>query len=87
MAGLLTYIAVFAMTAIWILGWMGMSVVVGSFFDLPLRTAGLVGATLGPLGFVVTIMVGILESKGSQNYEVNAVVSAAEEDPFGDVFR
>ncbi len=56
MAGLLTYIAIFAMTAIWILGWMGLSVVVGSFFDLPLRTVSLVGATLGPLGFIVTIM-------------------------------
>lgn len=62
-AGFLTYIAIFGLTVVWILGWMGLSVVVGSFFDLPLRTVMLVGATLGPLGFIVTIMIGILETR------------------------
>ncbi len=42
---------------------MGLSVVVGSFFDLPLKTVTLVGATLGPLGFIVTIAIGFLESR------------------------
>lgn len=61
--GFLTYLAIFGMTIIWILGWMSLSMVVGSFFDLPLRTVSLVGATLGPLGFIVTIMIGVIESR------------------------
>lgn len=61
--GLLTYIAILGLTGVWILGWMGLSVVVGSFFNLPLKTVTLVGATLGPLGFIVTITIGVLESK------------------------
>lgn len=61
--GLLTYIAIFGMTAVWILGWTGLSVVIGSFFSLPLKTVALVGATLGPLGFIVALAIGILESR------------------------
>ena len=87
MAGLLTYIAIFAMTAIWILGWMGLSVVVGSFFDLPLRTVSLVGATLGPLGFIVTIMLGILETSSTKTFAPETVAIKIDNDPFGDVFR
>ena len=64
-AGFITYIAIFGLTFVWILGWMGLSVVVGSLFGLPLRTVMLVGATLGPLGFMVTFMIGILESENS----------------------
>ncbi len=87
MAGLLTYIAIFTMTAIWILGWMGLSVVVGSFFDLPLKTVSLVGATLGPLGFMVTIMLGILESGGTKTYEPEIVKVREDFDQFGDLFK
>lgn len=87
MAGLLTYIAIFAMTSIWILGWMGLSVVVGSFFDLPLKTVSLVGATLGPLGFMVTIMLGILESRSEKYYETETVPAKVDNDPFGDLFK
>lgn len=87
MAGLLTYIAIFAMTSIWILGWMGLSVVIGSFFDLPLKTVSLVGATLGPLGFMVTIMLGILESSSEKAYETETVKVKVDDDPFGDVFK
>ena len=87
MAGLLTYIAIFAMTAIWILGWMGLSVVVGSFFDLPLRTVSLVGATLGPLGFIVTIMLGILEYSSTKTFKPETVAIKVDDDPFGDIFR
>jgi len=61
--GLLTYIAILGLTGVWILGWMGLSVVVGSFFNLPLRTVTLVGAILGPLGFIVTIAIGFLETR------------------------
>ena len=74
------------MTAVWILGWMGLSVVVGSFFDLPLRTVSLVGAILGPLGFIVTIMIGVLESRNPAAAEILPPVSTAStefvDDPF-----
>ena len=66
---------------------MGLSVVVGSFFDLPLKTVSLVGATLGPLGFMVTIMLGILESSNEKYYETETVKIKIDDDPFGDVFR
>jgi hypothetical protein len=65
MAGVLTYLAVFTLTSFWVLGWAGASYVAGAFFDLPMKTTILVGATLGPLGFVVTIATGILE-RGSR---------------------
>jgi hypothetical protein len=66
---------------------MGLSVVVGSFFDLPLKTVSLVGATLGPLGFMVTIMLGILESSNEKYYETETVKIKIDDDPFGDVFK
>ena len=66
---------------------MGLSVVVGSFFDLPLKTVSLVGATLGPLGFMVTIMLGILESSDEKYYETETVKIKIDDDPFGDVFK
>lgn len=77
LTGLLTYIAIFGMTAVWILGWMGLSVVVGSFFDLPLKTVSLVGATLGPLGFIVCVAIGILESRE----QVGSVVTTSSVTP------
>jgi hypothetical protein len=84
--GFLTYIAIFGMTIVWILGWMGLSVVIGSFFDLPLRTVSLVGAILGPLGFIVTLMIGVLESRNPAAAEFLPVVSSAStefvDDPF-----
>ena len=74
------------MTAVWILGWMGLSVVVGSFFDLPLRTVSLVGAILGPLGFIVTVMIGVLESRNPTAAEFLPAVSTLStefvDDPF-----
>lgn len=54
-----------AMTLVWILGWTGISVVLGSFFELPLKTVALVGATLGPLGFIVVVAIGVLESSAT----------------------
>ena len=66
---------------------MGLSVVIGSFFDLPLKTVSLVGATLGPLGFMVTIMLGILESSSEKAYETETVKAKVDDDPFGDVFK
>jgi len=61
--GILTYVALFGLVGVWIVGWMGLSIVAGSFFDLPLRTVSLVGATLGPLGLVVTVIIGVLETR------------------------
>lgn len=59
--GILTYLAIFGMTLIWIVGWMGISMITGSFFELPLKTTCLIGALLGPLGFMLTLIVGFLE--------------------------
>ena len=64
------------MTIIWILGWTGISVVAGSFFDLPLKTVGLTGATLGPLGFVVVVAIGVLETHGNSDVYVQPVEGA-----------
>jgi hypothetical protein len=62
MAGLLTYVSVFLLTGIWIVGWCGVAAVCGAFFDLPLSTTALIGALLGPIGFVVVILLGIVSS-------------------------
>jgi hypothetical protein len=62
MAGFLTYVSVFLLTGIWIVGWCGVAAVCGAFFDLPLSTTALIGALLGPIGFVVVILLGIVSS-------------------------
>ena len=84
MTGMLTYIAIFGMVMIWIVGWMGISMVVGSFFELPLKTTCLIGALLGPLGFMLTLIVGFLENGQrfvpTANYQ--AVSTEPEWDPF-----
>ena len=85
--GFLTYVAVLGLTGVWILGWMGLSVVVGSFFNLPLKTVTLVGATLGPLGFIVTVAIGFLESRQPAGVSSVPVAGPGEsntvfEDPF-----
>jgi hypothetical protein len=59
-AGFLTYISVFLLTGIWIVGWCGVAAVCGAFFDLPLSTTALIGALLGPIGFIVVILLGIV---------------------------
>jgi tellurite resistance protein TehA-like permease len=61
MAGVLSYIAIAMMVGIWVLGWLGIACVVGSFFRLELSTSALLGALLGPLGFVAVIILGIIE--------------------------
>jgi hypothetical protein len=59
-AGFLTYISVFLLTGIWIVGWCGVAALCGAFFDLPLSTTALIGALLGPIGFIVVILLGIV---------------------------
>jgi tellurite resistance protein TehA-like permease len=61
MAGVLSYIAIATMIGIWVLGWLGIACIVGSFFELELSTSALLGALLGPLGFVAVIILGIIE--------------------------
>ena len=87
MAGFFVYIAIFGMTFIWIIGWMTLAMVIGSLFRLPIKTTCLLGALLGPLGFMVTIVVGFLENNQKSNlYIGNEVVglmpSHTESDPF-----
>lgn len=61
MAGILTYFSVFLLMAIWVLGWCGVSVVLGALFDLPISTTTLLGALLGPIGAVMVILLGIID--------------------------
>ena len=58
LGGFLGYVAIFMMAMIWVLGWVGLTVLLGSFFDLPLKTSATAGAILGPLGFIMVIFVG-----------------------------
>ena len=84
MAGIFTYIAIFGMTLTWIVGWMGISMIFGSFFQLPLKTTCLVGALLGPLGFMLTVIIGILENhdKPSTHGAYQVTPTQAAWDPF-----
>jgi hypothetical protein len=66
--GVLTYIAIFGMTLVWIVGWMGISMIAGSFFEIPLKTTCLIGALLGPLGFMLTLIVGFLEGGVEESF-------------------
>ena len=66
--GILTYIAIFGMTLIWIVGWMGISMIAGSFFELPLKTTCLIGALLGPLGFMLTLIAGFIEGDTEEKF-------------------
>lgn len=77
MAGILTYLGVFMLTTLWVLGWAGVSFAAGAFFSLPMRTTILAGAVLGPLGLVVTIVVGVLERGNRSGTEVSSVQSPA----------
>lgn len=91
LGGFLGYVAIFIMAMIWVLGWVGLTVLLGSFFDLPLKTTATAGAVLGPLGFVLIIFVGG-SSKASRHVRAgvayissaarNAVKPSAAEDPF-----
>lgn len=58
LGGFLGYIAIFVMASIWLVGWVGLTVLLGSFFDLPMKTSAIAGAVLGPLGFILVIFVG-----------------------------
>jgi Kef-type K+ transport system membrane component KefB len=84
--GLLSYIAIVGFTLIWVLGWLCICWLIGAFFDLPMATTAIVGATLGPLGLVAVLVLGILSK--SQNTDVPSEVRVTSrrllqtEDPF-----
>jgi hypothetical protein len=84
MAGIAVYFAFLLMTAIWVLGWAGVSVLAGAFFDLPVQTTSILGAVLGPIGFLVTILVGVVQRKEAPMVSSNAVTSSHRHlsDPF-----
>lgn len=58
MTGILAYIAIMMIIAVWIIGWLGISLVAGAAFDLPPKTTALLGALLGPLGLIATLFAG-----------------------------
>ncbi len=91
LGGLLGYVAVLSLASMWLLGWIGLTVLLGSFFDLPIKVTAAAGAILGPLGFVLIIFIGAGAKAGSQVRAGVSRVSAisrsrnhslAPEDPF-----
>jgi hypothetical protein len=63
MAGALSYIAILTLVGIWMLGWLGITVMLGAFFDLPIKGVAITGAVLGPLGTVAILFVGLATSQ------------------------
>lgn len=71
---------------IWILAWLCVSWLVGAFFDLPMPTTAILGATLGPLGLVAVIILGVLSTRNDVSSAVTPQIGSqsrrATEDPF-----
>jgi hypothetical protein len=63
MKGILTYISILMLVGMWMLGWLGITLLLGAFFDLSAKGTAITGAILGPLGFVAILFVGIATSK------------------------
>jgi NhaP-type Na+/H+ or K+/H+ antiporter len=83
MAGLLSYIAIGLMIGLWIVGWLGLACIVGAFFDLPMSTSALLGALLGPLGFVAAIVLGVMEQQKTRPTEKPQLYTTSNHmDPF-----
>jgi hypothetical protein len=83
MAGILSYIAMALMVGLWIVGWLGLACLVGAFFDLELSTTALLGALLGPLGFIAVIILGIIEkNKSSRSFSTHLEQQPNLIDPF-----
>ena len=84
--GLFSYIAIVGFTTVWILGWLCISWLVGAFFDLPMPTTAILGATLGPLGLVAVLILGFLsrQSNGSpaKPNTTTVVAESMNVDPF-----
>jgi hypothetical protein len=83
--GVFSYIAILGFTLIWVLGWLCICWLVGAFFDLPMGTTAIVGATLGPLGLVAVLILGALNQRGGlsmprEKRQISAEVNGG--DPF-----
>lgn len=93
MRGILTYVSVLTLVGIWMLGWLGLTLMLSAFFDLSAKGASITGALLGPLGFIAIALIGIASKKPHQAVYagVNRAVSGIkksqseshERDPFG----
>lgn len=59
LGGFLGYLAIGTLILIWLIGWLGICLLVGQFFDLPAKTTAIIGAVLGPLGVLAVIYVGL----------------------------
>lgn len=68
------------------MGWCGVAAVCGAFFDLPLSTTALIGALLGPIGFVVVILLGIVSSGSGGLSDGNTTVQQSTTSQIDDIF-
>ena len=84
MAGFAVYVAIFVLVGFWIVGWAGVSLVAGAFFDVPMGTSSMLGAVLGPIGFIVTILVGVIAKRAdsAEQSAVDGTYAASASDPF-----
>ena len=84
MAGFAVYVAIFVLVGFWVVGWAGGSLVAGAFFDVPMGTSSMLGAVLGPIGFIVTILVGVIAKRAdsADQAAVDGTYAAASSDPF-----
>lgn len=87
LGGFLGYLAIGTLILVWLVGWLGVCLLVGQFFDLPEKTTAVTGAMLGPLGVVAVIYVG-LATQSRSSTEMQHLVSTGNsdyqdlEDPF-----
>jgi Kef-type K+ transport system membrane component KefB len=64
LGGFLGYLAIGILIVIWLVGWLGICLLAGQFFDLPEKTTAVIGAVLGPLGVLAVIYVGLAARSG-----------------------
>lgn len=88
LGGILGYIAIGTLIMIWMLGWLGICLLVGQFFDLPEKTTAITGAVLGPLGVVAVVYVG-LATQSKEADVIREITNSAYHDQAdaGDPFR
>lgn len=87
MTGVLTYIAFVMILVVWCLGWMAMSLFVGSVLDIPGKVSIAAGVILGPLGLLYVTLAGIIQRRQqrrskSTSTPLPTVSSGAVGDPF-----
>lgn len=88
LGGFLGYLAIGILILIWLVGWLGICLLVGQFFDLPEKTTAIIGAVLGPLGVLAVIYVGLAADTESppevshQSWMNSSSVNIDSGDPF-----